>query len=480
MLVYFLSTALTEHGLTYIIKKGERVHSNKTYKIMSERKIIINCISQQIMKTIINAKIYDYDTFIENGYCIFDDKIIEIGQMDDFPGTGDSDEIIDGKNKLLIPGLINFHTHIYSTLVRGASIPFNPKSFRDILEQLWWKFDSKLDNETAFHSAMVYGLESLRSGVTSLIDHHASGLEILGSLSALKRAIVDTLGMRGVFCFETSDRFNVEECLEENLNGLKFNSSDAKGMFGLHASMSLSAETLEKVQKVLGDTPIHVHVAESKEDEEDSVSKYGISVIERYKKYNLLNPNSILAHCVHINDAEAEIIGKSGAYIALNPTSNMNNAVGTFNINLFKKHQIPLLIGTDGLGTNIAKEWTNLYYVGKAGLKDPVGIGLDEIRKYIVGSYEFFSKLMDVKIGKIQKGYEADLLLVDYHHPTPIDSSNAFGHLFFGLFDNFKPSWVFVKGKTLIRDYVSIFNEAEIYSNAREAAIKLWQRLGGK
>jgi len=428
------------------------------------------------MKAIINVKIYDYETYIEEGFCIFDEKIVETGSMKDFPNF--DGEIIDGKNKILLPGLINSHTHIYSTLVRGASIPFNPKSFRDILEQLWWKFDSKLDNETTYHSAMIYGLESLKNGVTSFIDHHASGIDILGSLGELKKAIVDTLGMRGIFCFETSDRFNINECIDENLAGLKFDSSDARGMFGLHASMSLSEETLEKISKVIGDAPIHVHVAESKEDEDDSLEKYNLSVVERYQKHSLLNPDSILAHCVHINENEAKIISEKQAVIALNPTSNMNNAIGAFNIDIFRNNGIQILIGNDGLGTNIAKEWTYLLFAGKAGINDANGIGFDEIINYIANSYDYFGRMMGIKIGKIQKGYVADFVLVPYYPPTMMDKNNAFGHVFFGLFDNFKPSCVIVKGKTLIENYKSIFDEETLYKNARMASKALWERLG--
>ncbi len=430
----------------------------------------------QVMKAIINVKIYDYETYIEEGFCIFDEEIVEVGPMQDF--TDFDGEIIDGKNKILLPGLINSHTHIYSTLVRGASIPFNPKSFRDILEQLWWKFDSKLDNETTYHSAMVYGLESLKNGVTSLIDHHASGIDILGSLGELKKAIVDTLGMRGIFCFETSDRFNVDNCIKENQAGLNYDSSDVKGMFGLHASMSLSEETLTTVGDVIGNAPIHVHVAESKEDEDDSLEKYNMTVVERYQKHNLLNPDSILAHCVHINEDEAKIISEKKAVIALNPTSNMNNAVGSFNIDIFRNNSIPIIIGNDGLGTNIAKEWTYFFFAGKAGINDPVGIGFDELLSYINGSYAYFGRQMGIKIGKIKTGYVADFVLVPYLNPTDMDENNAFGHVFFGLFDNFKPSCVIVKGKTLIENYRSIFDEETLYKNARMASKALWKRLG--
>ena len=429
------------------------------------------------MKAIINVKIYDYETYIENGYCIYGKEIIESGPMDIFPDF--DGEIIDGKGKILLTGLINFHTHIYSALVRGAAIvPFNPRTFKDILEQLWWRFDAKLDNTATFHSAMVYGLESLKSGVTSLIDHHASGIDITGSLESLKKAIVDKLGMRGIFCFETSDRFDVTESIDENLAGLKFDSLDTRGMFGLHASLSLSDETLEKVSKVIGNTPIHVHVAESIEDEEDSIDKYMMRVVERYVKHNLLNKDSILAHCVHINGKEARLVKEHGAVIALNPTSNMNNAVGSFNIDLFRENDIQILIGNDGLGTNIAKEWTYFFFAGKAGIKDAAGIGFDELQSYIKNSYKYFGRQMGVKIGKIKPGYVADFVLIPYTPPTDMNESNAFGHVFFGLFENFRPSCVIVKGKTLIENYESIFDEETLYKNARIAAKALWERLG--
>ena len=428
------------------------------------------------MKALINVKIYDYDNFIENGYCIYGKEILEVGEMVLFPDF--DGEIIDGQGKILLPGLINSHTHIYSTFVRGAAIPFLPRTFRDILEQLWWKLDSKLDNSATYHSAMVYGLESLKSGVTSLIDHHASGIDIIGSLDALKKAIVEKLGMRGIFCFETSDRFNVDECIEENLAALEYDSSDARGMFGLHASMSLSEETLDKVSRVLKGAPIHVHVAESIEDEEDSIDKYRMRVVNRYTNYGLLNKDSILAHCVHINTEEAKLISQNKAVIALNPTSNMNNAVGSFNIDLFRENNIPIIIGNDGLGTNIAKEWTYFFFAGKAGIKNAAGIGFDELLKYINGSYDYFGRRMGIKIGKIREGYVADFVLIPYKNPTKMDKNNAFGHVFFGLFENFRPSDVIVKGKTLIEDYESIFDEETLYKNARKASKALWERLG--
>ncbi|MEL7596739.1 MAG: amidohydrolase family protein, partial [Clostridiaceae bacterium] len=161
------------------------------------------------MKALTNACIFDFQSFKENYYVLFDSEIKEVGKMNEFPGA---DEIYDCSRTIVMPGLINCHTHIYSTFARGMNVPFDPKNFQDILDQLWWKLDGQLDKKAVYYSGLIYGCECIKNGVTSIIDHHASGLNIKGSLEELKKSICDDLGMRGIFCFETSDRFDTEEC----------------------------------------------------------------------------------------------------------------------------------------------------------------------------------------------------------------------------------------------------------------------------
>ncbi|MEA3423332.1 MAG: amidohydrolase family protein [Bacillota bacterium] len=412
-----------------------------------------------MIKTLINVRIYDYKNYIENGYVTFDEKIQKTGTMDECDYKG---EVIDGNGRLVLPGLINFHTHIYSMLIRGFDIGANPVTFQDILDQVWWKFDSCLTKPDLEASAYYYGFECLKNGVTSLIDHNASG-EILGSLGAIETGLKDPLDIKSLLCFETSDRFDIKKCIDEN----------SHKHFGLHASLSLSDKTLKDVENILDDRPIHIHVAESIEDERDSLRKYDERVINRLDKLNLLTKDSILAHCVHIDDEEADIIGKTGSVIALNPTSNMNNAVGTFNYKRFKDNEIQLLVGTDGLGSNIAASWQNLFYVGKQSMNDPNGIGLDEIRNHILMSYKYFNRLSGYKLGQIESGFSADFLLLDYDPPTPINPDNIFGHVFYGLFDKFTPHSVFIDGERKIDNYSATFQKKD-YSNVAE---KIWKRI---
>jgi putative selenium metabolism protein SsnA len=378
--------------------------------------------------------------------------------------------------KMILPGFVNAHTHIYSTFARGLSLPFHPKSFKDILEQLWWKLDSKLDLESVKYSALVSGIEFIENGITSIIDHHASG-QILGSLQTLKENLTCKFGIRGIYCFETSDRFDVDKCVKENSDNLPEKSQDYAFMFGLHASMTLGNDTLTKVKSSLGHYPIHIHVAESLEDEEDSLLKYNKRIVERLNDFELLNENSILSHCVHIKDSEADIIAENSCYVALNPTSNMNNAVGLPNFKQLKDHSVKAVIGNDGLGYNLTREFLNLYYSQKYKFSDPTFFNFDDLKEVINNNYALVSKLLNIKIGKIREGYKADLISVPYLEFTKLNDNNIFGHLFFGIFDNLNVQDTIINGKFLMKDREINFDKNSIYKKAREVSERLWKKL---
>ena len=423
------------------------------------------------MKAIKNVKIYDYDHFIENGYIVYSDKIEEVGRMAHFTFEG---QVIDGKGKLVIPGLVNGHTHIYSMLFRGLDLSFDPKSFKDILEQLWWKFDYKLGLEEIYMSGLMYGVESLQNGVTTIIDHHASGI-ISGSLEEIKKSIVEQLNMRVLMAFETSDRYDISECLKENKKFLEEKNEFYKGLFGMHASMSLSDKTLSKIKENLDGHPIHVHIAESQADEKDAMEKYGKRVVERFNTFDLINDNSILAHCIHINAMEVELLKNKNAYIALNPSSNLNNNVGIFDYELLK--DLKLIIGTDGLGSNIAGEIYLFNLLTKKSVASPLGIPEAELIKIIENSYELVNNLMKIKIGKIRQHYKADFLLIDYNNPTPMTQENAFSHVLYGIFNQMQPEKVIINGKEVLSNHKAHL-KPEFYEASVKVSKKLFKKFG--
>jgi cytosine/adenosine deaminase-related metal-dependent hydrolase len=413
------------------------------------------------MKAIIHAKIYDYETFIEDGFMIFDENIVEVGSMKDYKGHH---EVFDAEGMLLIPGLINSHTHIYSTLFRGAPLQAAPENFLEVLEQIWWKFDRELSLDMVKESTKAYAQDSLLSGVTSLIDHHASG-QIKDSLMTIHHELHRNK-IKHLLCFETSDRFDVDQCIDENVR------YSFEGHFGLHASISLSDETLKKVESKL-DKPIHIHVAESEVDELLSVANHDKRVVERLDDYNLLKEDSILAHCLYIDESEAQIIKDRKCQVAVNPSSNMNNAVGIYNNKILQDFEIPVLVGTDGLGPNVAKAYQNLYYVGNLSRRHPSKVSLDWIKSQLMNSYNYFNRMYQCKIGKFEKGYSSDFILINYNEITPLNKDNIFGHILFGVFEALKPYAVYIDGNRVV-DKHNLIEKDPINIKIVE---ELWRRL---
>ena len=432
------------------------------------------------MKAIINVRIYDYQNYIENGFVIFDEKIVKSGPMSEF--KNDDYQVIDGHGQLLLPNFVCNHAHIYSIFARGLSVPYDPHNFLEILEQMWWKMDAQIDNETTFYSGICAGKEFIENGVTTIIDHHASGTDILGSLKMLKKSLVDTLGLRAILCFETSDRYPVAKCIKENISFMdKYKTDHVAGLFGMHASMTLSDKTLTSVAKQLKGRPIHIHVAESDMDEEDSRQKYGVTIMERLEKFGLVNPNSLIVHGVDISDKELDIVKNHNAYMVVNTTSNMNNAVGLPNINNYLAHGVKVLVGNDGLSSNMANEYNAAYYSTHLFNKKPTAMGLGEILDMINNSYEYVSHILGIKLGRIQKDYEADFMLLPYQPFTEMNKGNAFGHLFFGIYPALKPNDVYASGKCLLKNRKLVSKKANnLFNKSLEVSEKLWTRIKEK
>ena len=429
------------------------------------------------MKAIINVRIYDYCHYIENGYVLFDNKIVKVGKMSEF--KNDNYQVIDGKGQLLLPNFVCNHAHIYSIFARGLALPFNPENFLDFLKQMWWKIDAKIDNETTFYSGICAGKEFIENGVTTVIDHHASGTDVSKSLTMLKKSLVDTLGLRAILCFETSDRYDVASCIKENMSFLnRYRSDHIRGLFGMHASMTLSDNTLKRISRQLQDNPIHIHVAESEMDEQDSLDKYQMTIIERLEKYNLVNPNSLIVHGVNISDKELDIVKKHNAYLVVNTTSNMNNGVGLPNVKNYLNHNIKVLVGNDGLSSNMATEYLNVLYTGHLYNKTPTAIGLGEVLDMINNSYDYVSKMLGIKLGRIDKDYEADFMLVPYEPFTKMDESNAFGHIFYGLYPSFRPNDVYASGRCLLKNRKIVSKKVnKLFNEAQAVSADLWRRV---
>lgn len=419
-----------------------------------------------------------------------DGRIAEIGRSSVLIQKYAAVERLDARGQLVMPGNICAHTHFYGAFARGMGIPGPPmKDFPDILERLWWRLDRALLDIDVEYSALVCLVDAIKHGTTTLIDHHASPNAINNSLDLIADA-VQMAGVRAALCYEVSDRNGPEGAqagIDENIRFLyslqERGSSLLAGTFGLHASLSVSDETLAACVAAAQDlgTGYHIHVAEHEVDEYDSLYKYGKRAVDRLYSAGILGPKSILAHCIHIDAAEKSLIRESGTWVTHQPRSNMNNAVGAADVEGMMRMGIPVCLGNDGFSNNMWAEWKTAYLMHKAAHRDPRRAnGMDIAQMAIYNNASLAEMLWDdLPMGKLVEGAAADIIFVDYHSTTPLTAGNLPWHIIFG-FEADLVTTTIAAGKVLMADRELLtLDEAAITARSRELAAEVWKRFDG-
>jgi len=390
------------------------------------------------------------------------------------PGAGE--EVLDLDGALVLPGLVNAHTHLYSALARGMPGPAEPsRSFVEILERVWWRLDRALDEESVYVSGLVGAIEAARSGTTLLFDHHASPSFIRGSLATLRRA-VEEVGLRSVLCYETTDRNGLDgrdAGIAENLDFLGSGpTSLTLGMVGAHASFTLSEESLEHLSAAVRESgsSLHIHAAEDAADVEDSRRRCGTGVVERLARHGLLFPRTLLVHGVHLSEPDLRDAQAAGAWLVHCPRSNMNNGVGYAPTQAFRR----AALGTDGLDEDMLAEARAAFLkMRDAGRRDALAAAFG----MLVGGHRLAGSFCGLPFGTLDAGAPADLVVLDYRPPTPLTAENVAGHLLFGL-DRSHVRSTMVAGRFILRDRrIAMVDEASVVARARLTAEPLWSRM---
>jgi len=418
-----------------------------------------------------------------NGSVVTDgEKVVAVGDSAEMKKRYPKADAVDCKGKVVMPGFICTHHHFYSTMARGMAIPGEPASnFVEILERLWWKLDMALSDEDITLSAQIPLIECIRNGTTTVIDHHASPSMRDGSLDLIESAVRQA-GIRASLCYEVSDRNIPGGGIQENERFIK---KTGKGdgqiaaMMGLHASFTLSDETLEKCVGIAKDAGVgcHVHVAEDLADREDSIKKYGMPTVNRLNKMGASGEKSLFIHCVHIDDSEMDIVAATKTAVVHNPESNMNNAVGVTKILDMLKKGILVGLGTDGMSSDMLAQMRSAYLLHRLANHDPRVAFMEAPQMLLPNNAEICERQFGLRLGELAEGRPADLAIIDYQPPTPISEANFLGHLIFGLVDATVDTTV-CKGKILMKNKkILALDEERIAARSRELAPKVWKRL---
>jgi putative selenium metabolism protein SsnA len=408
------------------------------------------------------------DIRISNG------KIVERGKTLQ-PKRGE--EVYDLNGKIVMPGFVNAHTHLYSSLSRGMPMPKDsPQNILEILQKIWWKLDRALDEEAIYYSALVGAIDAIRYGTTTLVDHHASPKSIKGSLDIIKEAM-EEVGLRGVLCYEVTDRGGKKERdlgLVENERFIRSNKKNShfRGLVGAHASFTLSNESLRLCGELASKykTGVHIHTAEDKCDVTDAEENYRSSVVDRLSQYHILKKESILAHCVHFTQKDFPRIHDAKCWMVHNPRSNMNNRVGYAPVHLLGER---VAIGTDGFPADMFEEAKIGFFKRRdSGLQQSV-----DMNQLLHGGQRLVSEIFGKQFGTLAKGSVADLVVLDYSAPTPMTEKNIGGHFLFGMNSSMVES-VMVGGKWVVKyRQVVCVDVQKVFEKASKVAKKLWGRM---
>jgi putative selenium metabolism protein SsnA len=382
---------------------------------------------------------------------------------------------------LVVPGNVCAHTHLYSALARGMPYDLEPpRNFVEILQRVWWRLDRALDEDLIRVSALVGGMEALLSGTTTVVDHHASPNAIDGSLDVIAGALGE-LGARSILCYETSDRDGPERAragVEENRRFAELVRRDkpslARALVGAHASFTLSEETLAACVDVARalEVGIHVHAAEDSADEVDALGFHGLRVAARLAHAGALDHRTLLAHGVHFDERELSLVRAASSYVAHNARSNMSNAVGRARLDELGRH---VALGTDGIGADMFEESRTAFFRLR---EDGSGVGPDwALDRLAVGARLAGESFGERRLGRIETGAPADLVVLDYSVPAPLDARSFPGHWIFGLGSRHVRD-VMVDGEWVVLDRrLTQVDQQELAAAARAEAGRLWKRL---
>lgn len=414
-------------------------------------------------------------------------KIVRVGAQTVLQAEFPDAEFIDARGGVIMPAFINVHEHIYSAFGRGLSINgYDPKGFLDILDGMWWTIDRHLSLEQTKLSAMATYVDCIKNGVTTIFDHHASFGAIRDSLFKIEEAARET-GVRSCLCYEVSDRDGKEkalESIEENAafirHALADDSDMIAGMMGMHASFTISDETMALcAAKKPDEVGYHIHVAEGIEDLHQCLKVHNKRIVDRLMDCGVLGEKTLAAHCIYINGHEMDLLKETNTMVVHNPESNMGNACGCPPTMELVHRGILTGLGTDGYTHDMVESYKVANILHKHHLCDANAAWGEVPTMLFENNAAIAARYFNSPLGILKEGAAADIIVTDYIPPTPMSGSNVNSHILFGM-NGRSVTTTIANGKVLMKDRVlTTIDEEKVMADCRQAATDLANSING-
>ncbi len=376
---------------------------------------------------------------------IKDDTIINIEQN----YTGSADEIIDATNKIVMPGLVNCHTHLGMSIFRCTNDNYN---LNDWLTKKIWPIEDKMSWKDIYYTTLLSCIESIKSGTTTSADHYFGSLE---SIKAIKECKI-----REIFtncCMDSdgkgNDRLDIFEKLYSENKGLSALITFSVAPHALYTCSNNYLETLRDVA-LKYNLPIHMHMSENLDEVASITQKYGMKPAFVLEKLGLLKCKLVLAHCTYLDDDEIALLSKYDVSIVHNPISNLNLGCGIAPIKKYIDNGINVCLGTDGAGSAINIDmFYHMAFVDllqKGIYKAPTIMNAYDVLKLAtINGAKAFN--LENKIGSIEVGKKADIILLDYNDISVYPTADVISQVVHNT-RNYHVSTSIINGEVILRN----------------------------
>jgi len=416
----------------------------------------------------------DYALIIENGTI---KEIMPISMLKDIEGA----EVMDALNSIVTPGFINAHTHMYGTVAHGIHTEKVVKNFTDFLEIFWWPMvEDQIDHELIKATTAWACVESIDSGVTTIVDTLEAPNSLMGCLN-IEKDIISQFGLRAYLSFEASQRKDKEN----SLNGLKENYNFAldnkdneliKGFMSIHTLFTCDKEYILKAKKMAeeADCFFHMHLSESVYEPTWSLNKYGKRPVEVYNEIGILDNRILASQVVQMSEEEKEILIDKKVNMIHMPLSNCEVGGGIAPYPDFIAKNANVGLGSDGYINNFFEIMRGAFLIHKAYRQDPQVMKGKEV--FDMATVCGAKSIGRNDLGVIKVGAQADVITINLDTPTPINEHNFYDQLI--LFRNPQNvSNVVVNGNILKRNGKLLNMDVDkIRNDLRIATQKLWDK----
>ena len=415
------------------------------------------------------------------GVRVYDGKIQSVAPNEELEIEFSKDEIFLAKDKVLMPGFVNGHMHMYGVLAHGIPMKSAPADVWSFLEKFWWPLvEDKIDHEMISSATEWLCSEMLLSGTTTFCDVLEAPLSLPDSL-LLEKEIIEKRGLRALLSFEANERSGTQVAqkgIEENIRLIEKNVEGGlvSGFMSVHTTFTCSDDFLKQAFELAeaNNVMFHAHCNEGAYEGDWCEKTFGHRTFEHYEKLGINGPRFLASQCVHLSEREIELISSSGTRCVHMPLSNCEVGGGIAPIPELLEKDVCISLGSDGYINDMFEVMRGAFLIHKARLQDPGTMRADQV--FEMATLQGAKALGLENVGTLEPGFVADLQLIDANFPTPLSEENLIEQVILHRSGNHVDS-VMIDGKWKLRNGEILGVDLE---KQRESVHRQAKRLWGK